>query len=76
LGVNIAGCQSRIGSIFFMCSLLCFAAMSSLELFITEREVFVRERANGYYRGLSYYFAKILFDVIPLRVLFYFLKIR
>jgi hypothetical protein len=55
-----------------MCSLLCFAAMSSLELFITEREVFVRERANGYYRGLSYYFAKILFDVIPLRVLFYF----
>ena len=28
----------------------------------------MRERANNYYRPFAYYMAKILFDLIPLRV--------
>lgn len=68
LGNNIAACQNRMGSIFFMCSLLAFGAMSSLELFITERSIFVRERANGYYRPTAYFISKTLFDIIPLRI--------
>jgi ABC-type multidrug transport system ATPase subunit len=68
LGNDIAAVQNRMGSIFFMCSLLGFGAMSSLELFITERAVYVREKANGYYYGLSYFFSKTAFDLIPLRV--------
>jgi ABC-type multidrug transport system permease subunit len=43
--------------------------MSSLELFITERAIFVRERANGYYRPLAYFVSKTLFDLIPLRII-------
>jgi ABC-type multidrug transport system ATPase subunit/ABC-type multidrug transport system permease subunit len=69
LGNNIAACQNRMGSIFFMCSLLAFGAMSSLELFITERSIFVRERANGYYRPTAYFISKTLFDIIPLRII-------
>jgi ABC-type multidrug transport system ATPase subunit/ABC-type multidrug transport system permease subunit len=68
LGVNLDACQNRMGSIYFMCCLLCFAAMSSLELFITERSIFVRERANGYYHPSAYFISKAVFDIIPLRV--------
>jgi ABC-type multidrug transport system permease subunit len=68
LGIDLAACQNRLGSMFFMCCLLCFGAMSSLELFITERAIFVRERANGYYRPLAYFVSKTLFDLIPLRI--------
>lgn len=52
-----------------MCLLLAFGAMTSLELFIAERAVFIRERANGYYHSSAYFLSKILFDVIPLRVI-------
>lgn len=68
LDTDLDGCQNRIGVIFFMCSILCFTAMSSLELFITERAIYVREKANGYYNPMSYFFSKIFFDLIPLRI--------
>jgi len=68
LGNNIAACQNRMGSIFFMCCILAFSAMSSLELFITERSIFVRERANGYYYPSAYFISKTMFDIIPLRI--------
>ena len=29
----------------------------------------MRERANGYYAPISYFLAKVLFDIIPLRVI-------
>lgn len=68
LGINIAACQNRMGTIFFMCCLLAFGAMSSLELFIMERSIYVRERANGYYYPSAYFISKTLFDIIPLRI--------
>jgi len=68
LDIDLAAVQNRLGSLFFMCCILCFGAMSSLELFITERAIFVRERANGYYRPLAYFISKTLFDLIPLRL--------
>jgi ABC-type multidrug transport system permease subunit len=39
-----------------------------LEIFIQERILFVRERSNGVYSAWAYYFSKIMFDVVPLRV--------
>lgn len=68
-GINLAAIQNRIGSIFFMCALLAFNAMSSLELFIAERSIYVREVANGYYTPSAYFFSKILFDLLPLRII-------
>jgi len=52
-----------------MCLLLAFGAMTSLELFHVERAIFLRERANSYYRPWAYYLSKVIFDVIPLRVI-------
>lgn len=67
--LDFYGSQNRLGAMFFMCAMFGFGAMTSLGLFVTERTVFVRERAGGYYRPEAYYLAKILFDIIPLRVL-------
>lgn len=63
-----SGLQNRAGCLFFVISLLAFASLSSLELFIAERALFMHERANGCYRTSAYYLAKVACDLIPLRV--------
>ncbi|KAG0190293.1 hypothetical protein DFQ28_002243 [Apophysomyces sp. BC1034] len=67
--VDLSGVQNRLGVLFFMCALLGFASTSALDMFSKERVLFMRERENGYYSPASYFVAKILFDIIPLRVL-------
>lgn len=65
---DIAGFQNRMGVFFFVCALFAFSCLSSLPLFASERIIFMRERANGYYSPIPYYMAKVLFDILPLRV--------
>ncbi|GAN09893.1 conserved hypothetical protein [Mucor ambiguus] len=65
---TIAGFQNRMGLFFFYEALLGFMCLTSLQVFSTERILFIRERANGYYSPGTYFLAKILFDIIPLRV--------
>ncbi|KAI8880915.1 hypothetical protein K501DRAFT_286647 [Backusella circina FSU 941] len=67
--VDLSGVQNRLGVLFFMCALLGFAATSALDMFNKERILFMRERENGYYSPGSYFTAKILFDIVPLRIL-------
>lgn len=66
---DIAGFQNRLGLFFFILALFGFSTLSSLNTFATERLVFVRERANGYYSPITYFIAKVVFDIIPLRIL-------
>ncbi|KAF9384519.1 hypothetical protein BGX21_001280, partial [Mortierella sp. AD011] len=66
---DIPGFQNRMGVFFFMCALFGFSCLSILPSFAHERILFVRERANGYYSPLTYYLSKVLFDIVPLRVL-------
>ncbi|CAG8596413.1 4749_t:CDS:10 [Funneliformis mosseae] len=66
---DIAGFQNRMGILFFMCALFGFGCLSSLHVFATERILFVKERANGYYAPITYFASKVLFDIIPLRVI-------
>lgn len=66
--VDLSGVQNRLGVLFFMCALLGFASTSALSMFNRERLIFMRERENGYYSASSYFIAKLLFDLIPLRV--------
>ncbi|CAG8724101.1 14882_t:CDS:2, partial [Acaulospora morrowiae] len=66
---DIAGFQNRMGVLFFMCALFGFGCLSSLHVFATERIIFVKERANGYYAPITYFSSKVLFDIIPLRVI-------
>ncbi|KAH8650547.1 hypothetical protein BGZ60DRAFT_462376 [Tricladium varicosporioides] len=66
---DIAGFQNRLGLFFFVLALFGFSTLSSLTVFATERLLFVRERANGYYSPITYFIAKVLFDIIPLRII-------
>ncbi|OCH89695.1 hypothetical protein OBBRIDRAFT_756218 [Obba rivulosa] len=66
---DIAGFQNRLGFFFFTLALFGFSCLSSLSLFANERILFMRERANGYYSSFTYFASKILFDILPLRVI-------
>ncbi|KAI8984711.1 P-loop containing nucleoside triphosphate hydrolase protein [Mycotypha africana] len=65
---TIAGFQNRMGLFFFYEALLGFMCLTSLQVFSGERILFARERANGYYSPTTYFLSKVLFDIIPLRV--------
>jgi ABC-type multidrug transport system ATPase subunit/ABC-type multidrug transport system permease subunit len=69
LTLNIAGFQNRLGLFFFILSLFGFSTLTSLGVFSQERLLFVRERANGYYHPVTYFAAKVLFDIVPLRII-------
>ncbi|SPO06139.1 related to ABC transporter protein [Cephalotrichum gorgonifer] len=65
---DIPGFQNRLGLFFFLLALFGFSTLTSLNVFASERLLFVRERANGYYAPITYFAAKVLFDIIPLRI--------
>uniref|UniRef100_A0A8B9RIL6 ABC-2 type transporter transmembrane domain-containing protein n=1 Tax=Astyanax mexicanus TaxID=7994 RepID=A0A8B9RIL6_ASTMX len=62
-----SGIQNRMGSLFFITTNQCFSALSSAELFITERKLFLHEYVSGYYRVSVYFLSKILSDILTLR---------
>jgi len=66
---DIPGFQNRLGLFFFLLALFGFSTLTSLTVFATERLLFVRERANGYYSPITYFLAKVAFDIIPLRII-------
>ncbi|KAK2606360.1 FAD-dependent urate hydroxylase [Conoideocrella luteorostrata] len=66
---DIAGFQNRLGLFFFLLALFGFSTLTSLNVFSAERLLFLRERANGYYAPITYFTAKVLFDIIPLRII-------
>ncbi|TPX19090.1 uncharacterized protein E0L32_011251 [Thyridium curvatum] len=66
---DIPGFQNRLGLFFFVLALFGFSTLTSLTVFSSERLLFTRERANGYYAPITYFAAKVLFDIIPLRII-------
>ncbi|PNS21841.1 ABC transporter G family member [Sphaceloma murrayae] len=66
---DLPGFQNRLGFFFFLLALFGFSTLSSLNVFAPERLLFVRERAKGYYSPISYYSAKVIFDIVPLRLI-------
>lgn len=66
---DIGGFQNRLGLFFFLLALFGFSTLTSLNVFSSERLIFVRERANGYYAPITYFCAKVIFDIIPLRLI-------
>ena len=66
---DIKGFQNRLGLFFFVLALFGFSTLTSLTVFSSERLLFVRERANGYYSPLTYFAAKVVFDIVPLRLI-------
>ena len=66
---DISGFQNRMGLFFFVLALFGFSTLTSLNVFASERLLFVRERANGYYSPITYFASKVIFDIIPLRII-------
>jgi ABC-type multidrug transport system permease subunit len=67
---DIAGFQNRLGLIFFSLLLFAFACLSAVDLFIGDRIIFKKERANGCYKTSAYYCASMFSDLLPLRIVF------
>ncbi|KAI9747202.1 MAG: hypothetical protein M1815_004505 [Lichina confinis] len=66
---DIKGFQNRLGLFFFILALFGFSTLTSLNVFAAERLLFVRERANGYYSPITYFAARVIFDIVPLRLI-------
>lgn len=66
---DIKGFQNRMGLFFFLLALFGFSTLTNLSVFAAERMLFLRERANGYYSPLTYFLAKVVFDIVPLRII-------
>lgn len=67
--LNSIGIQNRFGALFFIVVNQMFSSLSSAELFITERKLFVHEYISGYYRVSVYFLSKVLADIITLRTI-------
>ncbi|XP_016016585.2 broad substrate specificity ATP-binding cassette transporter ABCG2 isoform X2 [Rousettus aegyptiacus] len=63
------GIQNRAGVLFFLTTNQCFSSMSSAELFVVEKKLFIHEYISGYYRVSSYFFGKLFSDLLFLRML-------
>ena len=66
---DLAGFQNRTGALYFVLTFFGFASFSSIDLFLTEREIFSRETGARYYSPFSYFIAKMTMDTLTLRVL-------
>ena len=66
---DIKGFQNRLGLFFFVLALFGFSTLTILTVFAPERLLFTRERAKGYYSPISYFAAKVIFDIVPLRLI-------
>ncbi|KAJ3222772.1 hypothetical protein HK099_001940 [Clydaea vesicula] len=66
---TFAGFQNHLGSALIILALIGFSSISAIGVFTTERLIFLRERSNGFYGAFPFFLTKIIFDVVPLRIL-------
>ncbi|CAF4060834.1 unnamed protein product [Rotaria sp. Silwood2] len=63
------GVQNRLGAIFFIVISQIFSNLTALEPLIKERVLFIHEHSSGYYRIFTFFIAKLICDLIPMRVI-------
>ncbi|CAM4984542.1 unnamed protein product [Rotaria socialis] len=61
------GVHNRLGTIFFIVVNQIFSTMTAIEPLLQERALFFHEYASGYYRIRTFFIAKLLCDLLPLR---------
>ncbi|XP_055468528.1 broad substrate specificity ATP-binding cassette transporter ABCG2-like isoform X1 [Psammomys obesus] len=64
-----AGIQNRVGVLYFLAGDQCVTSVSSVQLFVVEKKLFMHEYISGYYRVSSYFFGKLISDLLPMRML-------
>lgn len=67
--ITISGFQNRVGSLFFLGVLLAFMSLSALYNLIEIRPLFLRERAASFYSPNAWLLSRIMFDIVPLRLI-------
>ncbi|KAH8114133.1 hypothetical protein DFH11DRAFT_1704353 [Phellopilus nigrolimitatus] len=67
--LTIAGFQSRVGCLFFLGALIAFSSLSALYNVVETRPLFLRERSNMYYSPTAWLLSRLVFDVVPLRLI-------
>ncbi|CAM4892032.1 unnamed protein product [Rotaria socialis] len=63
------GIQDRLGTIFFIVVNQIFSSMSAIEPLLQERVLFLHEYASGYYRIQTFFIAKMVCDLFPMRAI-------
>lgn len=66
---DLAGFQNRMGAFYFSLSFFAFASFSSMDVFVKERHIFVRETGSKYYGAFPYFLTKMVSDLLVLRVI-------
>ena len=66
---NVAGVQNRAGFLFFTLTFFGFSSVTSIDLFVAERDVFAREQRGRYHRVGTYFLSKAMVDGLLLRIL-------
>jgi len=66
---SLASIQNRLGAFMLMLVFVSFTALSALPLFWIERSLYIHERSNRFYCTSAYFFSKVFFDLVPLRVI-------
>jgi ABC-type multidrug transport system permease subunit len=66
---SLAGFQNFLGSAFFLLSIVGYSSMSAIASFNEERQLYLRERSNGFYNSGAFFVTKVVFDLFPLRIL-------
>eukprot|EP01095_Lingulamoeba_sp_RSL-Kostka_P006419 TRINITY_DN200_c0_g1_i3.p1 TRINITY_DN200_c0_g1~~TRINITY_DN200_c0_g1_i3.p1 ORF type:complete len:633 (+),score=155.33 TRINITY_DN200_c0_g1_i3:30-1928(+) len=62
IGDDQGSVQDRVGCLFFIITNQAFGSISSLNLFLEERNLVNRERASGTYMTTAYYFSKVIVE--------------
>ncbi|CAB9509231.1 Putative white-brown complex homolog protein 30 [Seminavis robusta] len=66
---DLAGFQNRMGAFYFSLSFFGFASFSSMDVFVKERHIFMRETGSKYFRVFSYFLTKTVLDTFVLRII-------
>jgi ATP-binding cassette, subfamily G (WHITE), member 2 len=66
---QLQGIQNRFGLLFFILLFLSLMSLSSLPIWKETMLLFFRERDAGTYSTTAFYVSRVLFDVVPLRVI-------
>ncbi len=63
-----AGLQNRAGCFFFLVAFYALGALSATETIIADRALLAHERASGCYGTSTFFVAKVVCDLLPLRI--------
>ncbi|UJR24857.1 hypothetical protein I4U23_006226 [Adineta vaga] len=63
------GVQNRLGAIFFIIVNQIYSTATALEPLVQERALFIHENVSGYYRVSTFFFAKLICDLLPMRLI-------